>query len=55
MGIPFDEKAKAPELYPVEIPVEVYVEPTETEAPIVEETEAALFAPEPESVDMISH
>ena len=32
MGIPFDEKAKAPELYHVEIPVEVYVEPTETEA-----------------------
>ena len=30
-GIPFDEKAKSPELYPVEIPVEVYTEPTETE------------------------
>ena len=31
MGIPFDEKAKAPELYPVEIPVEVYTEPAEPE------------------------
>ena len=36
-GIPFDEKAKAPELYPVEIPVEVYVEPTEMEAAQPEE------------------
>ena len=51
MGIPFDEKAKAPELYHVEIPEEIYVEPTETEAPIVEETEAVLFAPEPETVE----
>ena len=40
-GIPFDEKAKAPELYPVEIPVEVYTEPTETE-------ETAPEAPVPE-------
>ena len=31
MGIPFDEKAKAPELYHVDIPVEVYTEPVETE------------------------
>ena len=31
-GIPFDEKAKAPQLYPVDIPVEVYTEPAETEA-----------------------
>lgn len=33
MGIPFDENAKAPELYPVDIPVEVYTEPAPTEAP----------------------
>ena len=32
MGIPFDEKAEAPELYPVEIPVEIYTEPAETVA-----------------------
>lgn len=31
-GIPFDEKAKAPQLYPVDIPVEVYTESVETEA-----------------------
>ena len=31
LDIPFDENAKAPELYPVEIPVEVYTEPTEAE------------------------
>lgn len=31
MGIPFDEKAKAPELYHVEIPVEIYTEPAPTE------------------------
>lgn len=31
MGVPFDENAKAPELYHVDIPVEVYVEPTEQE------------------------
>lgn len=37
MGIPFDENAKAPELYPVEIPEEVYVEPTETEEATPEE------------------
>ena len=35
-GIPFDEKAEAPELYPVEIPVEVYTEPTETEETVPE-------------------
>lgn len=51
MGIPFDEKAKAPELYHVDIPVEVYVEPTETEAPTVEETQEILFTPEPETVE----
>ena len=35
MGIPFDENAKAPELYHVEIPVEVYTEPPQTEeAPV---------------------
>ena len=51
VGIPFDENAKAPELYHVDIPVEVYVEPTETAAPTVEETEAVLFAPEPETVE----
>ena len=34
LGIPFDEKAKAPELYPVDIPVEVYTEP------VPEQTEA---------------
>jgi len=54
MGIPFDEKAKAPELYHVEIPEEVYVEPTETEAPIVEGTEAVLFTPEPETAEIQS-
>lgn len=40
MGIPFDEKAKAPELYPVEIPEIVYTEPTEAEEPLPEETVA---------------
>ena len=50
MGLPFDEKAKAPELYHVDIPVEVYTEPAETEAapeqwavmdqPVPEESEA---------------
>ena len=50
-GIPFDEKAKAPELYHVDIPVEVYVEPTETEAVLTEETEAVLLIPEPETVE----
>ena len=54
MGIPFDEKAKAPELYHVDIPVEVYVEPTETEAPTAEETQEALFTPEPETVEVQS-
>lgn len=46
MGIPFDEKAKAPELYPVEIPVEVYVEPTETEAIIEQHIKTEEPAPE---------
>ena len=32
LDIPFDENAKAPELYPVEIPEEVYTEPAETQA-----------------------
>ena len=50
-GLPFDEKAKAPELYPVDIPVEVYVEPTETVAEIPEETEAAPAIPEQETVE----
>ena len=36
MGIPFDEDAEAPELYHVDIPVEVYVEPTETEEPLLD-------------------
>lgn len=46
MGIPFDENAKAPELYPVEIPVEVYVEPTETEAAAPEQEAARQTAAE---------
>lgn len=33
-GIPFEENTRAPELYPVEIPVEVYTEPPETEPPV---------------------
>ena len=49
MGIPFDEKAKAPELYSVEIPVEVYVEPTETEAEMIPDIPIPdLPVPEPE-------
>lgn len=40
MGLPFDEKAKAPELYHVDIPEEVYVEPTETEAAAPEKVAA---------------
>ena len=48
MGIPFDEKAKAPELYPVEIPVEVYTEPAETEAAVQEAPVPAQPDPEPE-------
>ena len=47
VGIPFDEKARAPELYHVDIPVEVYTEPTETEAVPMEETVATEPAPEP--------
>ena len=50
LGIPFDEKAKAPELYPVEIPVEVYTEPAETEAAIVQPAKTEQPAPEPEEV-----
>ena len=34
MGIPFDEKAGAPELYHVEIPEVIYTEPAETEAAV---------------------
>lgn len=45
LDIPFDEKAKAPELYAVEIPVEVYTEPA-TEETQPEET--APEEPEPE-------
>lgn len=48
IGIPFDEKAKAPELYHVDIPVEVYTEPAETEPELPEETAAQ--QPEPEAV-----
>ena len=48
MGIPFDEKAKAPELYPVEIPVEVYTEPAETEAAVQKAPVPAQPDPEPE-------
>lgn len=33
-GIPFDENAQKPQLYPVEIPVEIYTEPPVTEAPV---------------------
>ena len=44
MGLPFDEKAKAPELYHVEIPEEVYTEPTvvpeEDTEPVFPESEA---------------
>ena len=57
-GIPFDENAKAPELYPVEIPVEVYTEPLEPEVipaaePLVEQedreaAEASAVLPETE-------
>ena len=36
-GLPFDEKAKAPELYHVEIPEEIYTEPSETEETVPEE------------------
>lgn len=36
-GIPFDEKAKAPKLYPVDIPVEIYTEPAETAAELPEQ------------------
>ena len=42
MGIPFDEKAKAPELYHVDIPEEVYVAPAATEVMIAD--------PEPENI-----
>lgn len=49
-GIPFDENAKAPELYPVEIPVEVYTEPAETEQVLLEEPDMVQHVPatEPE-------
>lgn len=48
MGIPFDENAKAPELYPVDIPVEVYIEPTQLEEP--ESVWPDLNQPAPETV-----
>ena len=53
MGIPFDEKAKAPELYHVDIPEEVYIPPVETqeeveELPQWEAPEPAAAAEEPE-------
>ena len=51
-GIPFDEKAKAPELYHVEIPVEVYTEPTETEEVIPELP--VLDQPAPETEEEVS-
>lgn len=44
MGLPFDENTKAPELYHVDIPQEVYVEPAETED-FAPEGEAALQIP----------
>lgn len=49
MGIPFDEKAKAPELYHVDIPVEIYTEPEETEEAVIPE-ETAAVQPETEAV-----
>ena len=51
MGIPFDEKAEAPELYPVEIPVEVYTEPAETEPDIREEFPQEQSVPEVPTVE----
>ena len=49
MGIPFDEKAKAPELYHVDIPVEIYTEPEETEESVIPE-ETVTVQPEAEAV-----
>ena len=46
MGIPFDENAKAPELYHVDIPVEVYTEPAQTEEALPVETDGAAHVPE---------
>jgi hypothetical protein len=40
MGLPFDEKAKAPELYHVEIPVEIYTEPVETQSDVPDSVDA---------------
>ena len=51
MGIPFDEKAKAPELYPVEIPVEIYTEPAETEPEHQEVSALEQIAPEVPTVE----
>ena len=64
MGLPFDEKAKAPELYSVDIPQEVYTEPetepreeaqiaaSEQDVPVVEEkTEQA--QPDPKTRWMV--
>lgn len=48
MGIPFEEKAKAPELYPVEIPVEVYTEPAPTEEVVQDVPVPDQPDPEPE-------
>lgn len=52
MGIPFDEKAKAPELYHVDIPVEVYTEPAETEETIPEQIQAVQPDAEPETEEI---
>ena len=46
LDLPFDENAKAPELYPVEIPVEVYTEPPETEAAVFGWPDLSQGAPE---------
>lgn len=51
MGIPFDENAKAPELYHVDIPVEVYVEPTETQQILSDSPAVVWPEPEPEPVE----
>jgi len=52
MGLPFDEKTKAPELYHVDIPVEVYTEPAETEA--IPEEQPIVPQPAPEAEEPIS-
>lgn len=50
-NLPFDEKAKAPELYPVEIPVEIYTEPAETEEEIPEKPAMEQPVPAVEEVE----